>query len=78
MINYDYNLNDHGQIVVHKDPKRPDVIVSKLLIARARTDDNGNYTCSPSNADPASSYVHVLQGRLWSMRARCVGCTALH
>lgn len=63
MINYDYNGDSKGQITVQKDAKRSDVVTSRLLIKKARLDDSGNYTCSPSNAEPASSYVHVLQGK---------------
>ena len=51
-----------GQISVAKDPNRADVVISRLLIRSAVLDDSGNYTCSPSNAEPASTYVHVLQG----------------
>lgn len=70
MINYDYGSpgglggeGTRGQISVAKDPNRADVVISRLLIRAARLDDSGNYTCSPSNAEPASSYVHVLQGK---------------
>ena len=63
MINYDYNQEGKGQISVQKDPLKNDVVISRLLIKKARLDDSGNYTCSPSNAEPASSYVHVLQGK---------------
>ena len=62
MINYDYNADSKGQISVQKDPNKSDVVISRLLIKKAKLDDSGNYTCSPSNAEPASSYVHVLQG----------------
>ncbi|XP_024084801.1 microfibrillar-associated protein 3-like [Cimex lectularius] len=33
---------------------------SKLLVTKASLSDSGNYTCVPSNANPASVYVHVL------------------
>ncbi|GLH01825.1 Uncharacterized protein GBIM_07880 [Gryllus bimaculatus] len=33
---------------------------SELLIAAANNGDSGNYTCAPSNAQPASISVHVL------------------
>ncbi|XP_015599052.1 lachesin isoform X4 [Cephus cinctus] len=35
---------------------------SKLLVTQARLSDSGNYTCRPSNANPASVMVHVLNG----------------
>ncbi|KAK7573970.1 hypothetical protein V9T40_011161 [Parthenolecanium corni] len=35
---------------------------SKLLITKASLTDSGNYTCMPSNANPASVFVHVLNG----------------
>ncbi|XP_065334790.1 roundabout homolog 1-like isoform X2 [Cloeon dipterum] len=35
---------------------------SKLLITKARLTDSGNYTCVPSSAEPASVWVHVLNG----------------
>nr|CAD7572034.1 unnamed protein product [Timema californicum] len=35
---------------------------SKLLVTKASLTDSGNYTCVPSNANPASVWVHVLNG----------------
>ncbi|XP_025267434.1 basement membrane-specific heparan sulfate proteoglycan core protein isoform X1 [Camponotus floridanus] len=35
---------------------------SRLLVTQARLTDSGNYTCIPSNANPASIMVHVLNG----------------
>ncbi|KAG5679869.1 hypothetical protein PVAND_009406 [Polypedilum vanderplanki] len=35
---------------------------SKLVISRAMASDSGNYTCLPSNSDPASVMVHVING----------------
>ncbi|XP_018323280.1 zwei Ig domain protein zig-8 [Agrilus planipennis] len=35
---------------------------SKLLITKALLSDSGNYTCQPSNASPAFTIVHVLNG----------------
>jgi len=40
------------------------VHVSQLLVEKASMRDSGNYTCTPSNALPASIMVHVLQGKL--------------
>ncbi|KAG8225588.1 hypothetical protein J437_LFUL006680 [Ladona fulva] len=35
---------------------------SKLLVTKATVSDSGNYTCVPSSAEPASVWVHVLNG----------------
>lgn len=35
---------------------------SKLLISNAQPKDSGNYSCVPSNSDPADIAVHVLNG----------------
>ncbi|XP_044735331.1 transmembrane and immunoglobulin domain-containing protein 1-like [Chrysoperla carnea] len=51
MINYD---SAHG-VSVHSDKSS-----SVLTIQEAKKNDNGNYTCMPSNAKPASINVHVL------------------
>ncbi|XP_044735150.1 matrix-remodeling-associated protein 5-like [Chrysoperla carnea] len=51
MINYD---SAHG-VSVHSDKSS-----SVLTIKEAEKSDNGNYTCMPSNAKPASIHVHVL------------------
>jgi len=32
-------------------------------VTQARLTDSGNYTCVPSNANPASIMVHVLNGK---------------
>lgn len=37
---------------------------SKLLVTKASLADSGNYTCLPSNANPASVFVHVLNGKI--------------
>ncbi|XP_060516024.1 hemicentin-2-like isoform X2 [Cylas formicarius] len=36
--------------------------VSTLVIYNTRSEDSGNYTCSPSNLDSASVLLHVLNG----------------
>ncbi|XP_014213440.1 protein amalgam-like isoform X2 [Copidosoma floridanum] len=35
---------------------------SRLMMTQARLSDSGNYTCVPSNANPATVAVHVLNG----------------
>ncbi|XP_048515689.1 hemicentin-2-like isoform X4 [Athalia rosae] len=62
----------HGVAVVDFDSPRGGVSLetektetgttSKLLVTQARLSDSGNYTCIPSNANPASVMVHVLNG----------------
>src|SRR6266487_5663160 len=66
MINYDYNSIGRGEISVNKDPHKSDSVISRLVIRGARLHDSGNYTCTPSNAEPTSIYVHVLQGTYFS------------
>ena len=51
MINYD---TDRG-VSVTKDSSG-----STLILTVARTEDSGNYTCTPYNIRPASVLVHVL------------------
>ncbi|KAL4149870.1 hypothetical protein QTP88_003721 [Uroleucon formosanum] len=38
------------------------VTTSHLLIQEARVEDNGRYQCNPSNSQPKSINVHVLNG----------------
>ncbi|XP_032671238.1 hemicentin-2-like isoform X2 [Odontomachus brunneus] len=62
----------HGAAVVDFDSPRGGVSLetektesgttSRLLVTQARLTDSGNYTCIPSNANPASVMVHVLNG----------------
>ncbi|XP_046599596.1 immunoglobulin superfamily DCC subclass member 4 isoform X4 [Neodiprion pinetum] len=62
----------HGVAIVDFDSPRGGVSLetektesgttSKLLVTQARLSDSGNYTCIPSNANPASVMVHVLNG----------------
>lgn len=63
----------HGRSVVDFDSPRGGISLetektevgttSKLLVTKALLSDSGNYTCMPSNASPASAYVHVLNGK---------------
>lgn len=41
---------------------KEDTTVSRLVISNAQPADSGNYTCAPSDADPTSVLVHVLNG----------------
>ncbi|KAJ4451689.1 hypothetical protein ANN_03159 [Periplaneta americana] len=60
----------HGASVVDFDSPRGGISLetektesgttSKLLVTKAALTDSGNYTCVPSNANPASVWVHVL------------------
>ncbi|XP_077288906.1 neurotrimin-like [Arctopsyche grandis] len=56
-INYD---SPRGGVSVITE--KGDVTTSYLLIQRARAPDSGKYTCSPSNANPRTVVVHVLNG----------------
>ncbi|CAG9839098.1 unnamed protein product [Diabrotica balteata] len=56
MINYDA---DQG-INVTTDLSEK---MSILTITNAATRHSGNYSCVPSNAQPASTYVHILNGK---------------
>ncbi|XP_037073862.1 zwei Ig domain protein zig-8-like [Pollicipes pollicipes] len=55
----DYNT-PAGRVTVTME--RASTTDSHLTIRSARSEDSGIYTCSPSNADPASVKVHVLKG----------------
>lgn len=71
MINYD--LDGESSITLMKDLMSENSVVSKLSIKSARITDSGNYSCHfvGSTSDPASIYVHVLQGKSSSFCASC-------
>lgn len=54
MINYDLA---RGVEVTHER------FSSELVLPRALSDDSGNYTCVPSNAQPASITVHIIKSK---------------
>jgi hypothetical protein len=57
-INYD---SPRGGVSVITE--KGDITTSYLLIQRAKAADSGKYTCSPSNANPKTLVVHVLNGK---------------
>ncbi|KAJ8976080.1 hypothetical protein NQ317_002193 [Molorchus minor] len=56
-INYD---SPRGGVSVITE--KGDRTVSYLLVQKARDSDSGKYTCNPSNANPKTLIVHVLNG----------------
>ncbi|EEB15500.1 conserved hypothetical protein [Pediculus humanus corporis] len=56
-INYD---SPRGGVSVITE--KGDITTSYLLIQRAKPPDSGKYTCNPSNANPKTVVVHVLNG----------------
>jgi hypothetical protein len=57
MINYDIARG----VVVNNDLEK-----SVLIVSNAQKRDDGNYTCTPSNARPTSISVHILNGKCYS------------
>ncbi|XP_024946826.1 zwei Ig domain protein zig-8 isoform X3 [Cephus cinctus] len=66
-----YIFWDHNDAIISYDSTRGDVSVvtekgdsttSSLLVQQAKPSDSGRYTCNPSNAQPKSITVHVLNG----------------
>lgn len=46
---------------------------ASLIIPSVQKQDSGNYTCSPSNSEPRTVILHVLNGKCWSItRFFCV------
>jgi len=50
-----------GGVAIVTDKSNP-VTSTSLLLRQVRLSDSGKYSCNPSNADPASVTLHVLQG----------------
>ncbi|KAL0278416.1 UNVERIFIED_CONTAM: hypothetical protein PYX00_000244 [Menopon gallinae] len=61
-INYD---SPRGGVSVITE--KGDITTSYLLIQRAKAPDSGKYTCNPSNANPKTVVVHVLNGKCNSL-----------
>lgn len=72
MINYDV---DRGiNVTTNLSAK-----TSTLSITSAATRHSGNYSCVPSNAQPASTYVHILNGkRMQANLATLRTCIDMH
>lgn len=51
-------------IAIHCVFNSSDNKFSELLILQTSVAHSGNYTCTPSNAAPASTFVHVFNGKL--------------
>ncbi|XP_071539089.1 zwei Ig domain protein zig-8-like isoform X3 [Panulirus ornatus] len=51
------NYSSRGGISVVTDKHSR---TSRLVVTRATTEDSGNYTCAPANAEPASVSVYIL------------------
>lgn len=58
VLNYDRSAID-----IRTDRVGTDTTVSTLIIFHARTEDSGNYTCSPPSLGSASVLLHVLNGK---------------
>jgi len=54
MINYDPSR--HINVTHYKSS-------SILVLHNVQKSDSGNYSCVPSNAHPASIFVHILNGK---------------
>ncbi|XP_072938214.1 neurotrimin-like [Epargyreus clarus] len=57
VLNYDRSL-----VEIRMERVAPDTTVGNLIIYSPRREDSGNYSCAPSNLEPASVVLHVLSG----------------
>lgn len=55
-------------LVTEKGP----VTSSRLLIQKAGPSDDGDYTCDPASANPATVRVHILNGKQHSASCRAI------
>lgn len=62
VINFDLDPN-RAKIVISKEPNKPDITTSNLLIFSSTLTDSANYTCQPSGVQSTSIFVHVLRGK---------------
>ena len=62
MVNYDSGRGVRVQTRGEGDGART---TSRLSLPSASKGDEGNYTCSPSNTDPATVHVFIQEGRLF-------------
>ncbi|KAL4705428.1 hypothetical protein ACJJTC_002266 [Scirpophaga incertulas] len=58
VLNYDRSV-----IEIRMERVAPDTTVGNLIIYSPRREDSGNYSCAPSNLEPASVVLHVLSGQ---------------
>ncbi len=66
-----------GGVAILTDKTNP-VTSTSLLLRHVRLSDSGKYSCTPSNADPASVTLHVLQGLCWKSRLIALLCSVFH
>lgn len=71
MINYDLDrgINVTTELAIK---------ISTLSVTSASTKHTGNYTCMPSNSQPASTYVHILNGKYSPLNHLYIQCFTLH
>lgn len=56
-------LDDLQQQTIQRDGDADRSVTSQLTIHDVTDVDSGNYTCAPSNAEPASTMVYVSEGK---------------